>query len=83
MHVHAKSCDNCQRVGGIRKENKIPLQSMLEVEVFDCWGIKFVGPFPPSFSNEYILVGVDYISKWVEAIASQKVVGKTVIEFLK
>ena len=61
----------------------MPLQNMLEVEVFDCWGIDFVGPFPSSFSNEYILVAVDYVSKWVEAIASQKADAKTVIKFLK
>ncbi|WJX86517.1 hypothetical protein P8452_68818 [Trifolium repens] len=41
----------------------MPLQNILEVEVFDCWGIDFVGPFPSSFSNEYILVAVDYVSK--------------------
>ena len=29
-----------------------------------------MGPFPPSFKNEYILVAVDYVSKWVEAVAS-------------
>jgi len=46
------------------KRNEMPLQSILEVEVFDCWGIDFVGPFPSSYSNEYILVAVDYVSKW-------------------
>ena len=61
----------------------MPLQNILEVEVFDCWGIDFVGPFLPSFSNEYILVTVDYVSKWVEAVASPKADGKTVINFLK
>ena len=29
-----------------------------------------MGPFPPSYKNEYILVAVDYVSKWVEAITS-------------
>ena len=48
----------------------MPQNFILEVEVFDCWGIDFMGPFPPSFKNEYILVAVDYVSKWVEAIAS-------------
>ena len=33
-------------------------------------GIDIMGPFPPSYKNEYILVAVDYVSKWVEAIAS-------------
>ncbi|KOM43187.1 hypothetical protein LR48_Vigan05g079100 [Vigna angularis] len=61
----------------------MPLQGILEVEVFDCWGIDFVGPFPPSFSNEYILVAVDYVSKWVEALAFPKNDASTVIKFLK
>ncbi|RVW71874.1 Retrovirus-related Pol polyprotein from transposon opus [Vitis vinifera] len=39
-------------------------------ELFDVWGIDFMGPFPMSFGNSYILVGVDYVSKWVEAIPS-------------
>ena len=29
-----------------------------------------MGPFPPSYKNLYIMVAVDYVSKWVEAIAS-------------
>lgn len=37
------------------------LQSMLEVEVFDYWGIDFVSPLPLSYDNEYILVAVDYV----------------------
>ncbi|XP_052736729.1 uncharacterized protein LOC128197917, partial [Vigna angularis] len=52
-------------------------------DVFDCWGIDFVGPFPPSFNNEYILVAVDYVSKWVEALACPKNDASTVIKFLK
>jgi hypothetical protein len=61
----------------------MPLQNIQEVEVFDCWGIDFVGPFPPSYGNEYMLVAVDYVSKWVEAIASPRADAKTVINFLK
>lgn len=82
-YEHAESCDNCQRTGGISKRNEIPLQNMLEVEVINCWGINFVRPFPLSFSNEYIFVELDYISKWVEEITSPKVDSKTVIKFLK
>ena len=48
----------------------MPRNFILEIEEFDCWGIDFMGPFPPSYRNEYILVAVDYVSKWVEAIAS-------------
>jgi hypothetical protein len=40
----------------------------LQVELFDVWGIDVMVPFPKSKNCEYILVAVDYISKWVEAI---------------
>jgi len=46
----------------------MPLNPIIVVEIFDMWGIDFMGPFPYSFGNEYILLVVDYISKWVEAI---------------
>ncbi|XP_020205931.1 uncharacterized protein K02A2.6-like [Cajanus cajan] len=82
-HKHYKICDKCQRTGGISKRHELPLQNILEVEVFDCWGIDFVGPLPSSYSNEYILVSVDYVSKWVEAMATQKADARTVIKFLK
>jgi len=61
----------------------MPLNIILEVEAFDCWGIDFVGPLPSSFSNEYILVAVDYVTKWVEAVAALKADAKTVIKFHK
>ncbi|PIN15036.1 DNA-directed DNA polymerase [Handroanthus impetiginosus] len=38
-------------------------------ELFDVWGIDFMGPFVHSFGNMYILVAVDYVSKWVEVVA--------------
>ena len=55
----------------------------MEVEVFDSWGIDFVGPLPPSFGNEYILVAMDYVSKWVKAVVASKNDAKTVVKFLK
>ena len=47
----------------------MPMNPILIVDLFDVWGIDFMeGPFPMSFGNSYILVGVDYVSKWIEAI---------------
>jgi hypothetical protein len=40
----------------------------LQIYIFDVWGIDFMGPFPNSEGYEYILVAIDYISKWVEAL---------------
>ena len=60
------------------------LQSgILEVEIFDVWGIDFMGPFPMSEGNRYILVCVDYVSKWVEAQACSVNDARVVCKFLK
>ena len=42
-----------------------------------------MGLFLSSYGNKYILVGVDYISNWVEVIASPKNDAKVVIKFLR
>ncbi|KAG7572534.1 Retrotransposon gag domain [Arabidopsis suecica] len=39
-------CDSCQRKGNISRRNEMPQNLILEVEVFDVWGIDFMGPFP-------------------------------------
>jgi len=75
--------DKCQRTGGISRRHEMPLQNIQEVEVFDYWAIDFIGPQPPSFSHEYILLAVEYASRWVEAISAQHADAKTVIKFLK
>ena len=56
---------------------------ILIVEIFDVWGIDFMGPFPSSFGNLYILLAVDYVSKWVEAKATKTDNSKVVVEFIK
>jgi len=48
---------------------EMPPNNILEVELFDVWGIDFMGPFPSSLSNQYILVAMDYVSKWVKVVA--------------
>jgi hypothetical protein len=61
----------------------MPQKGILEIEPFDCWGIDFMGPFPESDNKMYILVCVDYVSKWVEALACHSNDAKTVIQFLQ
>nr|GFA77793.1 reverse transcriptase domain-containing protein [Tanacetum cinerariifolium] len=46
-------------------------------------GIDFMGPFPSSKGNKYILVAVDYLSKWVEAKALPTNDARVVVKFLK
>ncbi|KAL1299995.1 hypothetical protein AAHE18_18G148100 [Arachis hypogaea] len=78
-----RNCDSCQRDGNLPHGYAMPQQGILEIELFDVWGIDFMGPFPPSYSNTYILVAVDYVSKWVEAIATPTNDTKTVLKFLQ
>ncbi|RDX97715.1 hypothetical protein CR513_19466, partial [Mucuna pruriens] len=56
---------------------------MLFCEIFDVWGIDFMGSFLVSQENSYILLIVDYVSIWVEAKATRTNEAKVVIEFLK
>jgi len=59
----------------------MPLNNILVCEIFDVWGIDFMGPFPKSLNNEYIFMAVDYVSKWVEAVALPTNDAKGVIRF--
>ncbi|KAL5578121.1 hypothetical protein UlMin_019820 [Ulmus minor] len=61
----------------------MPLTNILEIELFDVWGIDFMGPFPPSFGNLYILVAMDFVSKWIEAAALPTNDAKVVTRFLQ
>ncbi|RVW47919.1 Retrovirus-related Pol polyprotein from transposon 17.6 [Vitis vinifera] len=82
-HIMCRSCDRCQRLGKLTKRNQMPMNPILIVDLFDVWGIDFMGPFPMSFGNSYILVGVDYVSKWVEAIPCKHNDHRVVLKFLK
>jgi len=61
----------------------MPLFHILVVEIFDVWGIDFKSPFPPSFRFEYILIAIDYISKWIEAVLTRINDHKVVIKFVQ
>nr|GEX87236.1 reverse transcriptase domain-containing protein [Tanacetum cinerariifolium] len=82
-HELVKHCDSCQRQGKILQHDEMPQNSIQICEIFDIWGIDFMGPFPSSRGNKYILVAVDYLSKWVEAKALPTNDAQVVCKFLK
>ncbi|XP_070049596.1 uncharacterized protein [Nicotiana tomentosiformis] len=47
----------------------MPLTTILEIDIFDVWGIDFMEPFVSSCGNTYILVDVEYVSKWFEVVS--------------
>ena len=82
-HQFVSTCDKCQRMGNISRKDEPPMHPILEVELFDLWGIDFMGPFPASYNNLYILLAIDYVSKWVEAIPTRTNDAKVVAQFLR
>jgi hypothetical protein len=78
-----KSCEKCQRTGNITHKNQMPLTNILVSEIFYVWGINFMGPFPFSFGNLYILLVVDYVSNWIEAKATRTNDAKVVLNFIR
>ncbi|GJU28347.1 reverse transcriptase domain-containing protein [Tanacetum coccineum] len=82
-HDFVTRCDICQRQGKITQRDEMPQNSIQVCEIFDIWGIDFMGPFPSSRGNKYILVAVDYLSKWVEAKALPTNDARVVCKFLK
>ena len=78
-----KECEKCQRLGKISRRHMMPLNPILLVDLFDLLGIDFMGPFPSSLRYLYILVEVDYVSKWVEAVPSRAADHRVVLKFLK
>ncbi|GJV67485.1 reverse transcriptase domain-containing protein [Tanacetum coccineum] len=82
-HEMVKLCDSCQRQGKILQKDEMTLNAIQVCEIFDVWGIDFMGPFPSSRGNKYILVAVDYLSKWVEAKALSTNDARVVVKILK
>ncbi|GJW45760.1 reverse transcriptase domain-containing protein [Tanacetum coccineum] len=82
-HTQVRLCKACQKTRNISKHDEMPLNNIQVCEIFDIWGIDFMGPFPKSYKFEYILVAVDYVSKWAEAQAVPTNNSRVVITFLK
>ncbi|GJW64157.1 reverse transcriptase domain-containing protein [Tanacetum coccineum] len=81
-HDFVTRCDICQRQGKISQRDEMPQNSIQVCEIFDIWGIDFMGPFPSSRGNKYILCS-HYLSKWVEAKALPTNDARVVCKFLK
>ena len=82
-HKFVLSCDECQRIGNIGKRQEMPMNYSLAVEPFDVWGFDYMGPFPSSNGYTHILVAIDYVTKWVEAIPTSSADHNTYIKSLR
>nr|GEU82826.1 reverse transcriptase domain-containing protein [Tanacetum cinerariifolium] len=82
-HEMIKTCDIFQRQRKISQRYEMPQNIIQVCKIFDIWDIDFMGPFPSSKGNKYILVAVDYLSKWVKARALPTNDARVVVKFLK
>ncbi|GJZ93252.1 putative nucleotidyltransferase, ribonuclease H, partial [Tanacetum coccineum] len=78
-----QNCDACQRSGNISRRDEMPLNGIQVSEIFDIWGIDFMGPFPKSHKFKYILVAINYVSKWIEVEALPTNDALVIVNFLK
>jgi hypothetical protein len=70
-------------MGKLGQVDEIPLKTKLVVEPFEIWALDFVSPFnPKSNKKAYILVAMDYMTKWVEAEALPNAKEEVVIKFI-
>ncbi|GJU17131.1 reverse transcriptase domain-containing protein [Tanacetum coccineum] len=83
VHELVKNYDSCQRQGKISQRDEMPQNSIQVCEIFNVWGIDFMGSFPSSRGNKYIPVAVNYLSKWVEVKAVPTNDARVVYKFLK
>jgi len=61
----------------------MPLNPQLVIEPFERWVLDFIGPINPSSNQKtYILVAIEYVTKWVEAEALQRATEDSVIHFI-
>jgi hypothetical protein len=80
---YVQTCDSYQRMGKLGQVDEIPLKTQLVVEPFERWALDFVGPFnPKSNQKSYILVAMDYMTKWVEAEDLPNATEEVVIKFI-
>ena len=80
-----KSCHDCQTHANLNHVLLSELHSMTSPWPFLVWGIDVIGRIAPKASNghEYILVAIDYFTKWVEAASYSVLKAKHVAQFLE
>jgi transposase InsO family protein len=78
-----KSCEKCQKHAPLMHRPAEELMTMSSACPFAKWGIDLVGPFPmASGQRKFLIVAVDYFSKWVEAEPLAKINEEAVLRFL-
>ncbi|GJT68359.1 reverse transcriptase domain-containing protein [Tanacetum coccineum] len=87
MHADAKKevdkCDSCQIHSPIPRLPKTHMTSIMAPWPFYQWGMDILGPLAPARGGaKFVIVAIDYFTKWIEAKPLIKITGKEVIRFV-
>jgi hypothetical protein len=77
---YVRSCDSFQRIGRPTSPGKMHLRAQVMIEPFEKWALGFVGPISSmSCRKNYILVCMDYVTKWVGSKSLFRATEKSVV----
>ena len=80
---YVKRCDHCQRFAPIVRKPPEMLTSINTPIPFALWGMDILGPFPlVSAQRKFMLVAIDYFTKWIEAKPLAMITTKEVVHFV-
>jgi len=81
---YVNPCDKCQRHGDMHLAPPTESTSLVSPWPFAWWGIDLLGPFPKAACQlKYLVVAIDYSTKWIEAEPLAKITTKNVPRFFK
>ncbi|KAL1291574.1 hypothetical protein AAHE18_20G209300 [Arachis hypogaea] len=83
--LRVRSCEECQKHGSLQHIPASELHVIIKPWPFRGWALDLIGHIhpPSSKGHKFILVGVDYFSKWVEAIPLREVTHNEIIDFIE
>ena len=81
--TYAKTCDKCQRFSNIIRQPSEELTPMIAPWPFTQWGLNIMGPSLIMVRQlKFLIVGIDYFTKWVEVEAQTTITEKNVRSFI-
>nr|XP_023882026.1 uncharacterized protein K02A2.6-like [Quercus suber] len=81
--TYVKACNKCQRFSNVIRQPLEELTPMMAPWPFAQWGLDIMGPFPTAIRQlKFLVVGIDYFTKWVEAEALATITEKNVRSFI-
>ena len=81
--AYVKACDKCQRFSNIIRQPTEKLALMTAPWSFAQWGLNIIGPFPTVVRQlKFLVIGIDYFTKWVEAEALATIIEKNIRSFV-